>query len=1071
VLASVRMTRELRFKWVLCYLPPAMPGREWPKHARAVESDQVGQRRHVTLLFCDLCDYTSLSEACDPEEVDALRRRIEALASDAIGTHGGAITQYYGDGILAVFGLPLAQEQDVRCAIDAALALRSALRALQPDSPLPAEFELRMHFGVHSGLVFAREGDSLHGRYELTGDAVNTAARLCSVAQRDEILVSERAMRGIEPFYDSRVVSGLKLKGKHARMAAYRIHGSSNVRTRFEASARRGLTTFVSRDDELVQLANAARAAEQGSTQTIGIVGSAGMGKTRLLDEFARLHGSPSWRCFRGYGESYGNVAPLQPFAQILRQIFDLRTDSSIEHASLAVSATCEGLGASVQPYVEIFLNVLALDAAGRSLDARDSHRKLVAALCALIRALPTKLVILMVDDWQWVDDLSHHVLRRLMRGVERRLLVILAARNFEDNDVIMAQAQRIELRPLHPEESTRVIRSLLPRVLDVGITTRLYRRAGGNPLFLEELCRSLPSDTPKAERAFEQDEVPHTLHGVIQARMQKLPPRDLELLRAASVIGNEFPTALIQHISGDSDIAAALERLASDDLVRPSEEPGMHRFKHGITHEVVYESVRLAERSRIHSAIASTLEKRAQGSGSPEPYEALAHHYLGSGDHARAAHYAERAGDKAAATSALDRARVQYGTALSELDQLEPSSETKRRWLAVSMKWARAWVYDPAPAHLAVLDRSKRLAEELGDQTCLADVEQMGAWICYALGEQPRAIGHCERGLALAEQIGNQKLVGQLLSNLGQSHAAAGNYPVALECLDRAMRIKRERAVSREHVIPVGFAYALGSLATVHADRGDFALAHEALDQALDSLKGTGHAIEGSVFGLRAMIELWQGEWARCIDSCARAGATAERIHGPYVFSISRAMSSYARFRLERDPEDCKRLCEAADWLQARNMGLYLSMVYGAAAEACCLLGDDAGARDYASRALQRASERDPFGEVIAHRVLATLDARSKPADDARVRAALECALGAADARGSARERALVQLLQARLWHEAGQHDAARTLLTTLRAPFEAMCMSHFHDELDALFRAQKASGHGDVTRNTESA
>jgi hypothetical protein len=215
--------------------------------------------------------------------------------------------------------------------------------------------------------------------------------------------------------------------------------------------------------------------------------------------------------------------------------------------------------------------------------------------------------------------------------------------------------------------------------------------------------------------------------------------------------------------------------------------------------------------------------------------------------------------------------------------------------------------------------------------------------------------------------------------------------------------------------------------------------------------LRGSGHAIEASLLALRAMIELWQGQWHRCIDTSLQACAAAERIHGPYVFAISRSMSSYARFMLERAPEDREKLCQAVQWLEARDMGLYLSMNYGCAAEAALLAGDHAAAADYAERALRRAVSLDPFGQAPAHRVLAALAVLGDrpPAD---VDAALARAFAAAEARGSRREAALNRLTRARLRHAAGDGPAAREDLEPLRREFAQMGMVHHAAEADEL-------------------
>ena len=209
------------------------------------EREAAGRRCHVTLLFSDVCDYTSLAEALDPEDAYRLRRYVEQLVTAVIRKHGGTISQFYGDGTLAVFGYPTAEEADSRRAIEAALELRELTHGPALEGLIPTGFRLGMHFGIHSGLVFAREGDSLHGRVELTGDAVNTAARLCSVAVQDEVVASDTALHGIEAFYLSEPIVDLELKGKRIKVVASRVIRASGVSTRFEARARRGLSPLI----------------------------------------------------------------------------------------------------------------------------------------------------------------------------------------------------------------------------------------------------------------------------------------------------------------------------------------------------------------------------------------------------------------------------------------------------------------------------------------------------------------------------------------------------------------------------------------------------------------------------------------------------------------------------------------------------------------------------------------------------------------------------------------------------------------------------------------------------------
>ncbi|HKU38635.1 MAG TPA: adenylate/guanylate cyclase domain-containing protein, partial [Polyangiales bacterium] len=194
-----------------------------------------GQRRFVSLLFADVCDYTALSESADPEEIQALRRSFERLASEVIARRGGVVSQLYGDGMLAVFGLEGPHEDDARRAVDAALELHEAMRQLPSDRSWLRDHELRLHTGIHAGVVFSRRGDELHGRYDLTGDAVNTAARLCGAAGRDEVLVSRAALRGFEAYFVAREAAPLTLRNKSVPVPAHFVSARSGLPTSFEA--------------------------------------------------------------------------------------------------------------------------------------------------------------------------------------------------------------------------------------------------------------------------------------------------------------------------------------------------------------------------------------------------------------------------------------------------------------------------------------------------------------------------------------------------------------------------------------------------------------------------------------------------------------------------------------------------------------------------------------------------------------------------------------------------------------------------------------------------------------------
>jgi class 3 adenylate cyclase/tetratricopeptide (TPR) repeat protein len=1014
-----------------------------------------GQRFYLTLLFADLCDYTALTEACDPEDVGALKRQIAACAKSVVEERGGSINQIYGDGVLAVFGYPVPDEDDARHGIEAAIELHQRIRGLRSEAPLPAAFQLRMHSGVHSGVVFVREGDPLHGRYELTGDVVNTTQRLCAAARPDEIVVSRATLSGLEPYFDTEEIAPLSLKGKERPMLAARVLGRSQVNARFEAQNRRGLTPFVGREATLERLQLAMIEAVQRAGRVVCVTGPAGIGKSRVLDAFKRRLPEAT-AVFGGSCEKFANVAPLQPFARALRESFLGREEVPAARSAERLRQWLETIDGSLAAHLQAFLHLLSLDRlAQRESSASGSAPKATTpdvglALSALFRSVAAQRpVAILLDDWHWADDASKQALGVIARAVRRApVLVVVGSRAIQPDDFLLGDALAVPLEPFTHDESTRAIRTLLPRALDLGVSAAIHRRSGGNPLFLEEVCRSVPTELANEQLAAG---IPTTLHGLIQARVARLPEDELEVLRASAVIGNEIAYGLLEKIAPREDLRSVLERLIEHELLVAGETRTSFRFQHGITCEVVYESVPIQVRRHLHGEVARAIEGRSSETFT-EQLEALAHHYARSANPERAIEYAELAGDKALATSALDRVRLQYGAALAALDAQAPTLEGRKRWLKISAKWALGCTYNPTPSQLDVMGRAEQYARELGDERALAHTQYWMGWLSYALGDQERAIHYSTEALARATDPALSHLRAQLDVNLGQSHAAAGEYERALEYLDRGVEVNRARSGrAGRHGLAVGLAYALGCRALVHGDRGDFRIASDDMSEALAMVRGTGNAIEGSLLGLLGMIQLWQGDWDACIETVRRARVTAEQVNGPYVFAMSQTVGGYARWVLDRSPEALVQLRQGVEWIEARQVRLFLSFNCAHLADALVTAGQLTEARDYALRAILRAGEKDPIGEATAHRVLARLAALT-PGEEAEGAAHLDCAQLSAESRGSRRDAAVTDLSRGERLVTEGHRSAAEPVLEKARDAFQAMEMAWYQARAEEL-------------------
>ena len=990
-------------------------------HPKADEPRPTLWRGYVTLLFADLCDYTGLGEQHDPEEIDELRFQLEQLAGKVIERHGGSVSQIYGDGILAVFGFPEARGDDSRRAVGAAVELSAAVRELRLDAVEGTEaVEFRLHSGVHAGLVCARSGDALNGKYSLSGDTVSTTARLCATAGRDEVVVSDAVRQGIDGFFSvAQLQAALMLKGKRAPVVAYRVLGPSDVTSHFQARCRRGLSAFVGRERELSQLQ---ACAETESGCRVIVRAAAGVGKSRLLEEFRHRISSHERWALHGYCESYGDVVPLQPFLHMLRQLIHARDLNTADHELHALGVRPEDAA--------VLLALLALRPAAQE---EVNETTIERAFTGLFTALASvRSVLVTVDDWQWADDMSRKLLAALLDERTCPMSVVLAVRATDRDAAPPSEFSVLDLLPFDEVESASVARSLRTQNLPAAVVKALHRRSGGNALFLEELCRALPSEAFCDEAALEMSGAPTTLHGVIQARLTGLDPRDAQVLQAAAVIGNELASSLLAELLSDSDINASLEALTAADIIYPGDRPGQFRFKHGIAREVVYESVRIAERRAMHAAIVQHLLQKAAGADSlDDRVEALAYHCHQSGDFERAVRFGEAAGDKALATSALDRARQQYVTALNALELLSPCLEHKRRFLAIAARWGQACVYSPSRDQLALLERAVAYAQELGDQRGHAEVQNLLGWIHYVLGDYPTAEAHYSLARELAERLGDlgRRLLVQLDANFGQCYAAAGSYDEALRLLSNSILNKQVRSRRGPSHVAQGSAYALSCRAVIHGDRGDFGPADHDLRLARELCEDTGHAVEGSVFALSAMLELQRGAWEACRSAALRSHSIAER-DSHYTFTTSAAYESYARFMLTRDPDALRQLRNSVESLEGRGTTLFLSFAQGCLAHAAWFASDLPLAQYWAERALVRARQHDPLGEAAAHRVLARVCSTRSTPSRIELASHLQSALAAAERRRSPRETLLTHLLAAQLGAPNVQLSAEQALV-----------------------------------------
>jgi adenylate cyclase len=768
-------------------------------------------RRPVTVLFADLCGFTSLSERLDPEEVRAFQGVLFDSLGQAVSRRGGFVAKYLGDAVLALFGAPVAHEDDPERALDAALDMLARARALSTQWEARLGQQVTLHIAIHTGPVVAGSlGDGAGAAYDVTGDTVNTASRLLGAAAPGTILVAASTQALVSHRFAFEPAGNVALRGKAEPMAVHRLLG-----TLAEPRSARGLAALglaapmVGRDDELDRLLAAFNRMQEGRAQLVDLSGDAGSGKSRLtaeflgrLEESGRLAGTAVRRvACSSLGEPTYGV-----FAALFREAYGVEAGDTLAVAREKLARGLSALGAdaaiaqAVAPMLSYLLGVE--EARPVDLDPEQLKRQIVLAARLLVeRRLAQGPLLVVVDDFHWADAASADLLRDLAAHLADSRLMILLAHRPDGHAPASAGGERtaIRLAALAPEETKRFIDGLLGAPQQPAFTRLrdlILTRAGGNPLFVEEIVRSLVSggvlvreeEHWAVNATVETVSLPPTLHGLLLSRVDKLPADTRRVLQAAAVLGVSFDEALLHAVAGD--VRAALQHLVEADLVRPA-GPGPdgrhYRFSHALLHDVVYDNQLMARRGELHERAARALEQTV----GPSParisdLEALGHHWSFTSDKARAARYLTAAGDRARAIYANDDAISHYERALVTLASClacEDQGRLVRERLADLLALTGRRL-DALAHHEAV--RAEIAAT--GDGAGAARLHRKIGALHWEAGDRERARACFDTGLACLGVDGDPVERAQLYQELGRLAFRTGDNMNAIDRAERAL-------------------------------------------------------------------------------------------------------------------------------------------------------------------------------------------------------------------------------------------------------------------------------------------
>jgi class 3 adenylate cyclase/tetratricopeptide (TPR) repeat protein len=802
-----------------------------------------GERKHVTVLFADLADSTELAEQLGPEAMHALMDRAFQRILGRVHHYEGTVNQFTGDGVMALFGAPLALEDAPRRAVIAALAIHRELELLDAEVQQAHGRRFQMRIGINTGpVVVGKIGDDLRMDYTAVGDTTNLAARLEQLAEAGGVVVSSATQRLVQGFFDFRALEPTAVKGKSSAVQAFEVLAERNVSGRIEALTESELTPFVSRSAELESLLTAFESARVGRGQLAFIVGEAGIGKSRLLHEFRhRLADTPhNW--FEGRCASFARTTPFHSVIDALRRRAGI--DDRDDEATMAVKLDqlereSGGRLEWTLPFVRQLLSLPTGDAAVDSLDAMTRRSETSRALQARFqRAASDVPLVMVIEDLHWIDAASEEFLGFLADTIPaaRVLLIVTHRPGYEQPFGDRSFHVRIPLQALNDHAMTEMMRLVLhSEELPEGLQQLIAAKAEGNPLFIEEVVHSLLEEgtigleggVPFLADDLARIHVPDRIQDVLMARLDRLPEGPKHAIQLASVIGREFALRLLERITetggGLDSIVGELRAL--ELIYEKASHPELaYMFKHALTHDVAYESVLVQRRKSLHRIVGSAIEE-LYPDRLPEHFEALAHHFSQAEDWERAFHYHELAAEKSQNTYANHAAADHCREALAQADRIGDAISLERRARLAIRLASSTWALSEFKASADAFQLAARCTEDPGarallharaafshlwnhdyDQT-IAEVKTASelaaehgapAAAAYALmvhdehelvhGRETNTEQVLEDALRHASESGDLGVEVHLLQHLGQRAEWRSDFPRAIELTQRSV-------------------------------------------------------------------------------------------------------------------------------------------------------------------------------------------------------------------------------------------------------------------------------------------
>ncbi len=732
-----------------------------------------GERRHLTVMFTDMVDFTGMGESLSEESVFELTRRIAGEQSQAIQAQGGGVQDFAGDGIMAVFGAPIAMEDAALRACRTAIDIQDRMNRLAGELKASYGVAPQLRIGIHTGpAVVGKIGEGKPMSYSALGDTVNVASRLQAAAAPGSVCISRATFDLVDGFVDVTSLGERKFKGKAQAIEVYRLDALRSGVTRFGAKRRHGLTRLRGRDVELALLHEHWNVVKEGNFRPVNVIGDAGLGKSRLIFEFTESLRDQSVLLLEAICRQEGAAIPFQPLTEVMRSWFGIPEGSaSRDMVEAKLRQGLERFDLDTETSLPYLVNLVVSSRAADNLAAmpaselvgvrtRDALRKLILSVCRL-----GKPVVMVVEDLHWIDTATQAVLDEVVKTATDEPLLLLCS--FRPQFVPFWEEEigtTLRLRALTNVIATEIIRERLEgRALSEDLVKLGVDKSEGNPLFAEEFANYLSQKGAQMEQGGdvsfgggrEMKDIPTSLENLIMDRVHRLGHDTIWLLQAASVLGRQFPMSLAEQVAElNGKMVKLLPQLEQHGLIfrvdsERSDTPSDYAFQHTLVQDALYGSLLTPQRATLHQKAAEALEE-SYGEKSADVADMLAHHYSRTNRADKAVQYLSLAAKKSLRVFSLAETQSQLDQALAKIEA------------------------DPSCAD------DKLLAEIVVDRLMVC------CWEADFIGMAEIA----ERYKQRLEAAGDTKELSRILSWLGEGYLNAARFDDAERVLDRARAI-----------------------------------------------------------------------------------------------------------------------------------------------------------------------------------------------------------------------------------------------------------------------------------------